>query len=967
MASLFLEQISKSGMLTCCGVHNHSLYFVHENVIEFLDTHEKIKLPCNIKWALSNESAIYALTDKAIYIIKNRLLSDLEIVPVLFDLQELTVKCSWIKDNKILILSENEVIIYNLKTTEILRYTPYGHKILSMEICHAESSEFLLLLSSHNQNVVRVLSTQDRLEETLQFSVPSTVYKIYSLQNKEVLLIEPDKITLHNTSAPTKTMCFAGALVRAGIVMNGMCVLSLLTNELCYIDVEKFCIVQYARPKIIAQGMINIEKDLYLYNKLGDICVVSSEADTEAVQDEDSGVLKKGCMVVKVKATDTRNTSVQLIEQRGRSTEACKLIRKYKERANKMQIKEEPVQLLKNETYFVIRYKSRIEVQNSCGVTQTMIPCTDALAAYLCNNKVHILCRSGRLLTYTHSNISAECLLCKDTQLSKNKSKNVLAEEHSHENEIVFADVHRDLLVYASADGVYLYSLSTGAFKLLGREYAPASLSIYNSRIMVCEEDVAKVIHVNSLLEVVYSDTLLFSGCMCIALSDAEYLLQRYNGSLWYIDNDKLTSRNIKIGSVIIKDRAYYEDSIMINTDGGTVLISRQHDEVIAQHIDRGKNQVNTIDKSSSTYLAYRYSSRHTAHYVDIYNLFETPEYIKVRAVNAKEVRGLDAVDVIDVENQTLVISRHRRMVNTMLSAEFCVSISLFGHKYLDEVRWSHIYSVYSALVGSKICIAINRADESELVALRVRGNKIVQIESISFKGVRILGISKYGSIVYCSTSNGLIAYKVTKTGFVESAINNVYLCSNANSRYEVCNKHLVEYALSQIKLYKIDLKKGITSLANPPLFYVDRVKNHHKVIGVFNSEFFLMGYAHENRGSLVLLQRKGSQQLHKILSISLPSGVAHIERASLSLIGRSDTLLVQTETGSVYKIELVGRDFANDFFGAGFPDTQAGTSDIRIFADEELLSSLKVETFTDKKPCIASNIDKISALSLIL
>ncbi|EIJ88993.1 hypothetical protein NEQG_00812 [Nematocida parisii ERTm3] len=968
MAGLFLEQANVSQMLTCCGVQNNSLYFVHENVIEFVETQRQIKLPCNIKWAVSDGCVIYALTEKDIYKVKPGTGSSYEMSSSVFDLCDIPVKNGYFRDNKIFILSENEVIVYDVQSEETFRYVPYGHKILCMDLCYTHSNEFVLLLSSHNQNVIRTISVRNGLEEVAQFSVPSSVHMIYSLLNKSMLLIEPDKISLHNSSSITHSMCFNAQVVRTGIILNNVCVLSLLTNELCYIDIDQFLVVNYIKPGIISEGMLCIREHLYLYNKIGDICVVDIKNNISHIVKTNTGVtaLKKGYKLTGMKIQSSGGCErIQLLTQRSKSIRLEELTQKYKEYTNKLEIEEKPVQILSNGVYSVVRYIDRLNIIDKRFRNESVVFSQDIIMCSVSNASIYYLNKSGVLSAYKENKTSGVCLFCGDSGISSETNKN-----HTQAclGEVFFADMHNNLLVCSTTKGIYLANAESGMSQCIG-EYNPISLRIYKETVVIGDENESTVIHINNNLEVTKQHSIPIAGGTVVPISAEEYLLHKYNGSLWYIHNDSTKTQNIRIGTAVIKGISYLEDKILIITDSNSILLDTCRSTVNAQLIDsRNKHGISCIDTDSNEYQVYRYNKNLDKHYIAIYKLVNCPVYSKKSVVRNGCIKDNDIVDAINIKKYRVIISKSTALVKeTVLSNESSIKVSLYNSNgCIHSVSYNKVYSTHCIGIGNRLYLAINKEDRSEILTLKIKKNAISQIESAPIES-SITGISVHKGILCCCTTVGVILLRMHKFRLIPVGKNTLHTYSNGAGRCEVRDGYLVEYVLFHIILHRIILDRGTVRLEKSPLVYVDRVKSRHKVVRMLNDKYFVIGYAHETSGSIILLKRKENTRMHVVLSFSLPSGVIGIEKTSLSLINRSDTLFILTETGSIYRMELIDDNVISALVHVHRNSSPSEKNEIQVFAKEDLFPIMEVKSHANKKVILSSEPDKITSLSISL
>lgn len=935
MKGLFLEELIPSARITCCGWAD-SLYLIREDRIIFLDDLYEIKLGRNIEWAVSSGSRIYAITNSSVYVVVDR--SIFEAIPI--EIRDVRIEKAWYKSGKIFILTETEVIICSVTSKKVLRYEPYGHRILSMDFEYMEENVFLILLTSCEQNVVRLVNTKNSLEEIGQISVSKEVYKIYSMSKKRFLAVEKSRISLYDSERVVKSMCFGSPLVRAGCVLSeDECILSILTDELYIIDLNEFVISKYIRtPAVITEGIVVGDNNIYIYNRRGDIGVLS-ESGVDIIQ--------KGYIIEKMKKEEEfENSFIYAIKRMGNGNSISRISRRRKKKfIRKIDLKEKPVQILSNNFNLFIRYKNRSEIRKNNLVVKIE---GDVLACSLYQDAAHFIRRKGVLGRVCYGKREEYCVFC---DYSRTGEETEYFPEHSHNDALVlFADTNGDCLVYTIELGTYLWKYTEKKKTYLGK-YSVYSLSVYNGVILIGEENSSVLIREQLLVP----EKIEVSGRMVIQLAEKEYLVHGHDGSLYCVLEKKKNC--ISTGSTIVKDITQSEKYILVNTINSSILVYKLEDQLMhAEYVESiGGSGISCLNESSE-FLVYEYAEETNMHSLGVYELIEGSEYQSVDLIYDKDI-----LDFIPFKQYMVVVSSKERKICTdpvKLDVESGIVVSVHdksNNQELSAIVYDGAHSVQIIKTNSEIIIGINNDSGSMLVVLRMENENIVEKQRKVLQFINIVSLGKYKDRVYCTTTNGLIMYSIREHG--ENPIRQVI--SPVDAKYEIRKSYLIEYILTQIKLYR--LQKSSKQLE---LVYVDRLKSAQKVLRMFNKEYFLVGYNHETEGSLCLLQ-KTKQCLKKVLAIGLPAPIVSLEQINLSLVQRADSMVILTETGAIYRISLLTENLVNSL---SLLDKENTLSDsILLFASDKTFLDLAAISYTDKKIEVCSQSEKVDLLGKLL
>ncbi|KAH9386591.1 uncharacterized protein NEMAJ01_1487 [Nematocida major] len=884
MKGLFLEQVRASPAVKCCGWAD-SFYLAGSNYVLFLENSHEVKLQGRIKWTASDGRMVYAITSESILLVHKEATDFQEIMKV--DLEGVQVICAWYKSGRLLIHAENEVLVCDVERKRVARYTPYGHQILAMDIAQGEELVFVLLLSSCEQNVVRRMGMEGVLEELGQVAVSKNVYKIFSVESGGFIAVERGTLSIYGQENQRRSMSFGESIVRTGVSLSSRTFLmSGLSDELCVLDTQEFRITKYIGTAcIVTEGIVRAPDAFYIYNRKGEVGIC---------EDGEVRVLRRAGPITHIKAVPEFGTVPLYALQSEATRHMVGKIRRQlrKTPTRKTVVREKPVQILASKEYTFIKYLEGSEIRQEGEAGEPVGVEVEVVSFAFEEGAAVFVTRSGLVCRYSGRVLQENCLFCGHEKKTENVKK--VAPGHMHEDAILQADMQGDGLLYTAAAGTYFWSCAKRKRISLG-EHAAYSLSMHRGVAVIGNAEDSVAIDVETQAQ----EKLPFFGRAVVRVEDSTYLVHKHDGSLWCMSAGG-DAVNICAGSVILRNIRHTERGLLVNTMNSTLLVYRHRTgEMCAEYVEPvGGSGVACVH--GRDVLVMHVHDRETGEEtLQEYRLDTACEYALT-----EEVPHKDVLDFVALENKyMLVLSSKSRSISVKEAVELGRPNGIVASLYsissaalLGSITYEGANSVHTVRLHGRVALGINTEDGAVLVLLEVGGAALQEIDRAVLNKTGILSLYRNKGVLYCNTTKGLQTYRVGRKGLEMPG-----KCAGVpESRCAIKKPYLVEYSLARIRLYAPD-----TELKQPQATYIDRAKSEQKVFAAFNKDYFLVGHAQEEEGSVSLLKKVGGH-MEKVLTLELPSAVVALERASFSLVKRADSLAVLTREGSVYRISLV-------------------------------------------------------------
>lgn len=932
MKGFFLERICHSPVIKCSGWSKDGLYVVYEDSIEFLDTGRIIRTNMLIEWVVCSEDAMYAIVETGLFLIKNMNISD----KISIDLKNIGLKEAWHVNSKIFIQTESEVIVYSTKTHKMLRYAPYGHQIVDVSIDFLHGNEFVLLLTSHGQRVIRTIKAAEELEETGQISVSKDAYKVLRIESRKFLCVERDRLLVYSNST-VNTMCFGGPLIRTGCVISGsICLLSMLTDELCVIDLSEFIIKKYIKTDgIITERIIDTGTERYIYNTRGDIGVIGLEGIKR---------IRQGYLISRIKIfSEFGTTPVYALKQAGNGNIIAKINRRkgrvLKDRVEGVSI---PVEMQSDGPTVFMKYQNRSEIIRN-GKNPIRVD-ADVLAFNIYKKEVHFITRSGIISKHANKTVEERCIECSYYR-ERPDSETKISIEHLHgdSDKVFLADIHGSIIVYSTAEGVYIWNCKSSEKSYLGQYGLVISLSISQTKVVIGQESVTTIIDLKTSV----GHNLAVAGRRVFPIDETDYILHRYDGSLWYVSGHR--KYNICVGSILIKNIKCVDALVVINTENSTILIFTDEMGVLcAEYIENiGGAGVGCLT-ASNEFLMYEKNG------ISLYTLLDINEY-----TSNEVVYNEDILDYMPIDEYMIIVASTNRKIDpstVSLDTETGIKVKIYQNtQEIDQMVYDGLYSVRIVHENKRIILGANSTEGFVLVILEIKNKKLVEVVRKTVEGISIISIDRKKNRLYCSTTGGLMTFIVKKKALELLPADKLLY----NAKYSIESSYLVEYILTQVKLYEIDSKLPIDRTQT---VYIDRIKHMNRALSVFDKEYFLLGYSQDSCGSIYVLKKEG-QNIDKVFSVLLYSGIKNIKRASLSLIKRAEDLLILTETGSIYRMSLIADDILA-LLSENTPNSEISRNSPTLFTSEPCLAP---ESFTSQDVSVCCTQNMVSRMARLL
>jgi len=852
------------------------VFCAYENVLEFIESAEKVAFEERIEDAVTDGSKIYVIEKSGISVIGDRKVERKDLLMVG------EVKRAEYKEKKVYIHHGNEITIYRTDSKDIktaLRYSPFGSEIVSFASEGAKSESVLVVLvETHEQKLVRKIRVGNSLEEIGQYSVSKDSYRIFSAGAKKLVVLERSSLVVYEEEGK-RSMCFGSPIVRAGCPgAQETITLCMLGNEICKVDLKKMSVVKTVAVEMVVEGIEKAKSRYVIWNGNGEIAILNEEMKVEMVR------MAEGRVVDVRKERSNGREILHTLRYGRHGSVISKIDRKIslkKERSAHLETENDPLEVVGEEELWMVRYSNRTEIWRRAKMERTL---PYAVCASVKNGTGYFVLGSGVTGAIRNGNIDAWCYKCAEA----------VGVDHAHAGGVLLGSVDDSGAVLVEcgveekiAEPAERYSESSEVVK---------AVYVNSRKKQIREIEISEVISVDMNEEVAVINGLektlvldrrsnaleetVANGRRVIPVGGGAYLINTYTGRVVLVQQGR--KYRLRIGSVVFSGPVQCKGNVTVINTEKSVLIAK---------MESGRAEVAYVDKKSKGRFGLL-SQTGYIRYKKGKSEIETGKIGPAVVCEEKRACPEEVVKCMPFGKYYVVcwmalrqITREGRVIPGT-----ALRVSLHDKKSAGSyLEYPGHTAVELLKVRKHVAMGCNTEKGSALVLFEYAGKSLVQVDAKDMHDVKITNISKKGKKIYCSTTKGYRVFRVAKGKLEEEAGCPVPVETLCKAEHGL----LMVRELPQV--YVTDTRTKEEAV------YTYRKKDREFAIGAMRRDLVLLGGSSRTGGFLAFLEKR-SRFLEDVFDIQLPDRITHVLSGSTDLFTRAASAYLVLSSGSIFK-----------------------------------------------------------------
>ncbi|KAI5190364.1 hypothetical protein NECID01_0956 [Nematocida sp. AWRm77] len=877
MKGVYVEELLPSTEIVSAGWGKEP-FVARRNFVEFLESGVCVHFPDSVEHAVGQDRKVYVVGEKSVSVITDE--KKTEEIPLPVPIRN--VRDAQIKEEHLCILLENEVLVCNTHTKAVLRYTPFGHEILSFCIGkHKEKKEacLYLLLKSKTHNLLRGLAVgKGALEEFKQVAVSHKAYKVLSAGEDSVLVVEEKRLSVTNF-AGTQSMFFGNPLVRCGCVLGkNQMLLCMFGDEMCIVDTADMKVVAHFSENIVAEKAEESSSRVLIYNRDGDVGVWESPSSFRKIRESAGRAVQ-----MKVCPQNGRD-ALYLLKHAKKGNIISKIDRKRPSSlSKKTQLERVPVQIVGEEEWVCAVYKDGSSEMFHRGERQN-ISLPRAVAHALVDSTLHFVTADGRVGSWACREESTPSVLWHTadkktprvfvTAAAIDEAGAVLAENTSR---VAYFDLRTKTLTELVHTNVVSLSMTSTHVIVNGLEH---SYSVDRSTLE-CSSLAVKAQQVFSLFDGKYFLVNEYTGALSLVRPKAE---------------EKpvlLRTGPVQVQSLSISPRS---GTVAVCTATKVILLSEHKERVLAEYLWGDASKGVFAFLGEERFAVYSHTDRTLC--TGVLGLHSTVG--EEEAVYAREMDDfvfLDSAHMVGVSQTktSCVLSSQPPSASQM-------QVDMYKHQtYLSSTVYAGATLAGLASLGEKAVLACNTNEQGKLLLLQRKKAGLFEVFSVLFETECLISVFVHRKELYCVLPSRICTYVLREKKLV---------CVEERPTPSLSSTYKVEYGtLIDVQPTSVRVQHlGGTSTRSCPSVharYINRARSLHREASLLDPEStsaVLVGTSVDMRGSMKVLLSKEAQ-FREVLDIHTSEGICAVKAGSLSLLPGHSSVFVCTVLGNVYRI----------------------------------------------------------------